>query len=90
MGNLACVESAVRHLQYTEHEVKKRSEAKKTPDSSEYFLGRHKRTGGALICPDLLKWVSERASRDANILKEQRKVTEERALAKPKNKGGKE
>ena len=70
-----------------EHEVKKKAEAKKQPDGSEYFVGRQKRTGGALVSPDLVKWVAEKASRESAILKESRKAAEERALVR---KGAKE
>jgi len=82
LSNLASAESAIRHLQYVEHEVKKKVESKRAPDNSEYFLGRIRRTGGCIIDPNLLKWVAERASRDSQILKEQRKAAEERALLK--------
>ena len=86
LGNLVGAESAVRHIQYIEHEIKKRAESKKTADSSEHFLGRHRRTGGALINPELLRWVAEKAMRDSQILKEQRKAAEERSLVKPPKK----
>ena len=82
LSNSAGAESLVRHAQFAEHEVKKRADAKKEHDGSEYFLGRTKRTGGALISPDLLKWVSEQAAKDSAILKETRKAVEERALAR--------
>jgi hypothetical protein len=82
LPNLAAAESAVRHVQYVEHEVKKKAEAKKAPTNAEYFLGRSRRTGGAVISPDLLKWVSEKAARESAILKEQRKAAEERSLLK--------
>jgi hypothetical protein len=67
-------------------EVKKNIEAKKAPDNSEFFLGRSRRTGWAVISKDLLKWVSEKATRDSAILKKQRKAAEERALLKGGNK----
>ena len=62
--------------------MKKKVESKRAPDGAEYFLGRAKRTGGALISPELTKWVAERAQRDSQILKEQRKAAEERSLAR--------
>ena len=83
VGNLSAAESAVRHCQYIEYEIRKKAEAKRAIDSSSsYFLGRTRQTGGALVSPDLLKWVAEKASRDSAVLKEQRKAAEERALAK--------
>ena len=80
--NGAGVECLFRQLQYVEYEVKKKREAKATPDGSHDFRLRTKVTGGAIIDPALLKWISERAARDSAILKEQRKATEEQALAR--------
>eukprot|EP00971_Amphidinium_carterae_P190185 3774992-Amphidinium_carterae.1 len=51
-------------------------------DGGEYFLGRSKRAGGAIVSPELLRYVAERASRDSAILKETRKASEEKALAR--------
>jgi hypothetical protein len=82
VSNLSCFEILLRHTQMIEAEVKKSAESKKEYDVSEYYLGRTRRTGGALVCPDLVKWVAERAGADSNILKEQRKAAEERRLAK--------
>jgi hypothetical protein len=76
------MEALLRHKQSTEAEVKKSRESKQDFDSSVYYLGRSRRTGGALICPELTKWGAERASADYAILKEQRKITEERKLVK--------
>ncbi len=87
--NSAGVESLMRELQYIEFEVKKKREAKAPPDQGYYFRGRSKLTGGAILCPALLKWISERASRDSSILKEQRKAAEEFALARKSAKGDK-
>lgn len=83
IGNLVSIECACRQLQYVEHEVKKKADARRGDYSAEaYFLGRTRRSGGALIAPELLKWVSEKAARDSAVLKEQRKAAEERALAR--------
>lgn len=79
--NFASAETLARHVQYVEPEVKK-SDAKRPTDNSENFMGRARRTGGAIICPDSLKWVSERAGNESASLKEQRKAAEERALAR--------
>ncbi len=57
------IESIVRHIQFAGHEVKKPVEAKRAPDNSEHFLGRTRRAGGALICPEILKWVAQREAR---------------------------
>ena len=82
VSNLACMESVARNIQYIEFEVKKKVEAKRPFDSSEYYLGRSKKTGGALQSPVLARWVAERASRDSAIMKEQRKAAEERSLSR--------
>ena len=82
LSNSAGAEAIVRHIQFAEHEVKKKADAKREQDGSEHFLGRTRRTGGALISPELLKWVAEQASKDSAILKETRKAAEERALAR--------
>ena len=37
---------------------------------------------GAIIDPELLKWIANRASQDSAILKEQRKAAEEAVLAR--------
>ena len=82
VSNLACMESVARNIQYIGFEVKKKVEAKRPFDSSEYYLGRSKKTGGALQSPVLARWVAERASRDSAIMKEQRKAAEERSLSR--------
>ena len=86
--NLMGMEALCRHMQFIENEVRRKTEARKPYDNAEFYLGRPKKTGGALVSPDLLKWVTERASREGAILKEQRKAAEERALVreKPPNK----
>ena len=86
VSNLAGAEATVRHLQYAEHEVKKKHDARTQADGSDYFSGRGRRTGGAIISPDLLKWVAEKAARDASVAKGIRKAGEERALARAKAK----
>ena len=81
--NLVSMELLVRFLQYTESEVKKRQESQKA-FNSVYFLGRHRKTGGALVSPALTAFAAERASEDYKILKEQRKAAEEKKLSKDK------
>ena len=82
ISNLAMTEAVSRHMQHVEFEVKKKVEAKKGVDSSEYYLGRSRKPGGNLLNPALQKHIAERASRDSAILKEQRKAAEERELLK--------
>ena len=82
ISNLASMEALARHMQFIEHNVKKKKDTVKDFDSQDYYLGRQRRTGGAIISPELLKWVAESAARDSAILKEERKAAEERALAR--------
>ncbi|CAK0895720.1 unnamed protein product, partial [Prorocentrum cordatum] len=77
VANLASMEALARHLQFLEHKIKKKKETIKEFDSQDYYLGRTRRTGGAIISPELLKWVAESAARDSAILKEERKAAEE-------------
>jgi hypothetical protein len=82
VANSTAGESLMRELQYLEYEVKKKRESKMNMDGSRYFRGRMKTTGGAIIDPELLKWIAKNAGQDSAILKEQRKAAEEFALAK--------
>ena len=83
VSNLSCMESVARSIQYIEFEVKEQKvEAKRPFDSSEYYLGRSKKTGGALQSPVLARWAAERASRDSAIMKEQGKAAKERSLSR--------
>jgi hypothetical protein len=86
LSNLAGVEALARALQYEEFEVRKKSELRSPYSNAEHFMGRQKRVGGCLICPDLTEWVATKSSKDSAILKEQRKADEERALAKKREK----
>ena len=55
---------------------------------SDWFLGRPRRDGGAIVAPDLINWVSEKADKRANILKEERKLAiEQEELRKAKKTG---
>ncbi|CAK0801682.1 unnamed protein product [Prorocentrum cordatum] len=74
VANLASMEALARHLQFLEHKVKKKKETIKDFDSRDYYLGRTRRTGGATISPELLKWVAESAARDSAILPLERMV----------------
>ena len=90
LSNLAGVEAICRNLQHTEHEIKKRVE-KAGSEMSDWFLGRPRRAGGAIVSPDLVAWVSDKAQKRASILKEERKLaTEQDELRKAKKGGGKE
>ncbi|CAK0816896.1 unnamed protein product, partial [Prorocentrum cordatum] len=75
--NLASWEELARHLQVLGHKTKKKKETIKEFDGQDYCLGRARRTRGAIIGLELLKWVAESAARDSANLKEERKATEE-------------
>ena len=82
-GNLVSCEVAARHLQFIEHEVKKKADVKRRTDPGmDFFLGRTKRSGGALVSPELTKWVASKAAQESSVLKEQRKAAEEQKLAR--------
>ena len=76
LSNLAGVEAICRNLQHTEHEIQKRSD-KAGAEVSDWLLGRTRRNGGAIVAPDLIRWVSDKAAKRANILKEERKLASE-------------
>lgn len=91
MFNLHGVEAICRTLQYQEHEIHKKLEAKRADNSKnmEWFLGRAKRIGNPIISPELVEWVAKKAASESTILKEQRKAAEERALQAANKKGAK-
>jgi hypothetical protein len=80
VSSFICAESLVRELQYHEFEFKKKVDMKKPASNAEWFLGRPRRTSGALVCPALAEWVAGRASEESAIWKEQCKAAVERAL----------
>ncbi|CAK0852610.1 unnamed protein product, partial [Prorocentrum cordatum] len=82
VANLACLEALARHMQFIERKIKKKKETVRDFASQDYYLSRTRRTGGAIVSPELLKWAAESAARDSAILKEERKAAEERALAR--------
>ena len=82
ISNLARMEAMSRRLQYIEQRIKKKREAGRDFDTQDYYLGRTRRTGGAITSPELQKWVAKSAARDSAILKEERKAAEERAFAR--------
>ena len=49
-----------------------------------HFEGRTRMAGGAIVSPDLLRHVAEKAAQENDILKQQRKAAEVRALLKKK------
>ena len=85
VSNLACVERLSRWYQDVEgtHEKEEVLGA-----SDPYVSGIARAAGGSAYCPALRSYVTERLSRDAALMKERRKMKEERDLAKKAGKGG--
>ena len=85
VSNLACVERLARWYQDVEgaHEKEEALGA-----SDPYVSGIARAAGGSAYCPALRSYVSERLSRDVALMKEKRKMKEERDLAKKAPKGG--
>jgi hypothetical protein len=86
-SNICGVERLCRRMQYIEETYRQKAEQAvlaKSPDSTaqvrEYFSGKARMTGGAIISPALLKAASTQAAQDNDILKQQRKALETRAL----------
>ncbi|CAK0839425.1 unnamed protein product, partial [Prorocentrum cordatum] len=76
VSSLASMGALARHMQFIEHKIEKEKETVKDFDPRDYYLGRTRRTGGAIVSPELLKWVAESAARDLDILEEERKAAE--------------
>eukprot|EP00959_Pyramimonas_sp_CCMP1952_P292619 6120029-Pyramimonas_sp.AAC.1 len=54
VANLAPLEALARHVQFIEHKVRKRKEPGKDFDARDYYLWCTRRTGGAIVSPELL------------------------------------
>ena len=57
---------------------------------SDWFLGGPRRNGGVIVAPALVNWVSEKAAKQANILKEERKLASEQEELRKAKKTGKD
>lgn len=91
ISNLAGHERLCRRLQFVEEGYRQRLEEKRmatnkdlTATLSEHFSGRPRMAGGAIVSPALLKHAAEKAALDNDIVKQQRKAAETRALLKNK------
>eukprot|EP00973_Karenia_brevis_P038387 5292863-Karenia_brevis.AAC.1 len=83
VSNLASFERLLRWLQFIEEGYRQKLEDKRlekvkdtTAALSEHFGGRPRMAGGAIISPALLKYVSEKAAQDNELVKQQRKAAE--------------
>ena len=92
VSNLASFERLIRRMQLIEEQHRQKlgetRAAKGNKDMSssiaEHFSGRPQMSGGAIISPALIKYAAEKATQQNEILKQQRKVAETRALLKKK------
>ena len=93
-SNLACFERLSRHKQFIEEGFRQRLEEKRMSASitdgvslcADFFAGRPRMAGGAIVCPLLITFVSKCASEDSEILKQQRKALEARKPTPPAKK----
>ena len=53
------------------------------------FAGKTKMAGGALVCPELITYVSKKAMEDSELVRQQRKALEARSSAGANRKGNK-
>ena len=86
VANLACMETLCRRRQLLA-EAHVHNPGAPSYEGSEYFLGSGGRPGSALVAPTLANYVSERLRADAAVLKERRKLAEEKPGA-PRPVGG--
>ncbi len=88
LSNLASMELIGRHVQLLERDVRDAALSKQLaamaksgqntvlPQEVEWFTGQRRRGGTALVCPELLKHVAEKASQESAVQKELRKAIE--------------
>ena len=87
--NSAGAEVLARHMQYDEFENKKKRDAKAPADASHYFRPRMRQAGGAILDPELMKFIASKSLQESAVPNGQGKAAEEQALAK-KGKAGNE
>ena len=87
--NLACFELAVRRKQLIA-EAHSYSPGAPSYEAADHFLQTGYRPGGAIVVPALTKHVADKLHQEGQILKERRKLREEKGLGKgkAKNPGG--
>ena len=85
VSNLACVERLARWYQ----DIEDQHQREETIGASDaYVSGVARAAGGVAYSPALRSHVTERLAKDAALMKERRKMKEERDLAKKAGKGG--
>ena len=86
---MACFELLLRRAQLTEfkhREAMLRSEGGDEEDSFLY-LGVSSTRGQVMMCPELEEFVSSQLQREGSVMKERRKLTEERELVRQRGRG---
>ena len=90
IGELACFELLLRKLQLIELKYKNRSlkaDGEHLHEEEHLYLGHAATRGQLMVNPDLEQYVASEIAKDCSVMKEKRKLLEERRLARPKGKG---
>ena len=96
ISNLASFEDLFRQVQLVEYVYYQEADNSKgkgqgkgnrdvMPEEAAVFAGTHRDYGEAMVCPELLDYVSKEVERDASIMKQVRKAREEKKLLKKGN-----
>ena len=92
VGELACMELLLRRAQLSELKHKERLlqvDAANDYGADEYlYMGTNSTRGQVMIAPELEEYVSTQLQKEGSVLKERRKLMEERALLRPARQGG--
>ena len=94
--NCACWEDVVRQVHGVESAYIQRHQDNKEKGKGRFgiseeaalFARTHRLSGGHMVCPDLLDFVSQEVETDASIMKQIREAREERHVAQKNKKGG--
>lgn len=86
--NLASFELIIRRRQLIA-EAHSHTPGAPSYEAAEHFLQTGYRPGGAIVVPSLQKYVAEKLHQDGQILKERRKLREERGAGRGRGKPGK-
>ena len=85
VSNLMTFELIVRRMQVREETQRQKLDLKRQESdpggqalTTDFFGGRPKMAGGAIICPSLLTYVSKRVQEESELVKQQRKALEAR------------
>ena len=85
-ANSAAIERLLRRVQFIEEGYRQKLEAKKGSKDgflsgmAEHFSGRPRMAGGVIVSSDLLKAAASGAAEMTEVIRQQRKAAEARAL----------